>query len=107
MLFGLFQPAGIQLRRLRHSLYLHPALERLVMIECHNTAKSARLKQFKLKKDKWELLVQLEPILSVNSFVELFDIICIAYEASAALSQGDRMDVAIKDSPSLSSHPHY
>jgi len=53
---------------LQHSLYLHPALEKLIAIEHHNTAKSVRLKRFKLKKEEWELLTQLEPILSVNFF---------------------------------------
>jgi hypothetical protein len=54
---------------LRRSLYLRPALEKLIAIERHNTAKSARLKRFKLKKDEWELLTQLEPILLVISRV--------------------------------------
>jgi Asp-tRNA(Asn)/Glu-tRNA(Gln) amidotransferase C subunit len=54
---------------LRRSLYLRPALEKLIAIERHNTAKSARLKRFKLKKDEWELLTQLEPILLVISCV--------------------------------------
>ena len=53
---------------LRRSLYLRAALEKLIAIERHNTAKSARLKHFKLKKEEWELLTQLEPILSVNFF---------------------------------------
>jgi hypothetical protein len=51
---------------LRRSLYLRLAIEKLVAIERHNTAKSARLKRFKLKKEEWDLLMQLEPILSVN-----------------------------------------
>lgn len=38
-----------------HSLYLHPALEKLVIIKHHNTAKSAQLKCFKLKKEEWDL----------------------------------------------------
>lgn len=54
---------------LRRSLYLRPALEKLIAIERHNTAKSAWLKRFKLKKDEWELLTQLEPILLVISRV--------------------------------------
>jgi hypothetical protein len=58
---------------LRRSLYLRPALEKLVAIERHNTAKSARLKRFKLKREEWELLMQLEPILSVN-FVFIYNV---------------------------------
>jgi hypothetical protein len=53
---------------LRRSLDLPAALEKLITIECHNTTKSVRLKCFKLKKEEWELLMQLEPILSVNFF---------------------------------------
>jgi hypothetical protein len=49
-------------------LYLHPVLEKLVAMECHNTVKSMQLKHFKLKKDEWELLAQLKPILSVDFF---------------------------------------
>ena len=54
---------------LQHSLYLHLALEKLIAIEHHNTAKSAQLKCFKLKKDEWDLLTQLELILLVRSSV--------------------------------------
>ena len=54
---------------LRRSLYLRPALEKLIAIERHNTAKSVWLKRFKLKKDEWDLLTQLEPILLVRSSV--------------------------------------
>lgn len=53
---------------LRRSLYLRLALEKLIVLERHNTDKSARLKRFKLRKEEWELLTQLEPILSVNIF---------------------------------------
>ena len=55
-------------KTLQRSLYLRPALEKLIAIEHHNTMKSARLKRFKLKKEEWELLTQLELILSVNFF---------------------------------------
>ena len=56
-------------KMLWRSLYLRLALEKLVAIEYHNTARSAQLKRFKLKKEEWELLTQLEPILLVRSSV--------------------------------------
>lgn len=90
---------------LRRSLYLCSALEKLVMIERHNTAKSVQLKRFKLKKEEWELLIQLEPILSVNIFflVQFYMLIT----NHSAFSQSNRKDVAIQDSPSIPSHSNY
>lgn len=54
---------------LRSAIHLHPALDKLVLLDRHNTNVKSRLKQYKLKKDEWDVLSQLEPILVVRHII--------------------------------------
>lgn len=52
---------------LRSAIQLRIPLDKLVLIDRHNTNAKSRIKKFKLKKEEWDLLVQLEPILVVST----------------------------------------
>ena len=47
------------------AIYLRPALDKLVKMDHHNNVAKTRLRHLKLMKQEWEILSQLQPILSV------------------------------------------
>ena len=51
------------------AIQLCTPLNKLVLIDWHNTNAKSRIKKFKLKKEEWDLLMQLEPILVVSSLL--------------------------------------
>ena len=50
---------------LEQALQLWEALKLLVVMEQHNRPQGARLSQFKLSREEWDLLAQLFPVLDV------------------------------------------
>jgi hypothetical protein len=54
---------------LERTLQLREALQVLVVEKEHNRPRGARLAQFKLSKDEWDVLTQLFPILDVRILI--------------------------------------
>ena len=60
---------------MERAIYLQPALDKLVDAPHHNTWKSMRLAKYKLKESEWEVLKQLQPILQVCFYCNLWNIL--------------------------------
>lgn len=50
----------------KRAIYLQPALDVLVGLDRHNPRRGKKLKALKLTRTQWDMLRQLEPILSVR-----------------------------------------
>ncbi|TDL13115.1 hypothetical protein BD410DRAFT_735692 [Rickenella mellea] len=48
---------------LERAIYLQPALDKLTVMDQFNTSRGTKLKKYKLSKEEWEVLKQLNPIL--------------------------------------------
>src|ERR1700733_3206948 len=53
------------------ALYLHPALQMLVIMKEHNKTHGVRLQRFQLSEGEWEILGQLHPLLEVSCQLDI------------------------------------
>ena len=59
---------------IKSAIYLRPALDKLVDMDRHNTVTKTRLRGLKLTKQEWDLMIELETLLSVSILLLLLSI---------------------------------
>jgi hypothetical protein len=84
---------------IKSSLYLRDALDQVVLIDRHNTTAKTSIKRLRLSKKEWDVLKDLEPVLSV----------CLLYSDSGTKTNDKNQSVS---SPQPSGcretvYPHY